>query len=131
MVEYLTSAEGLSPGQLAGFFEGWPSPPTPERHLALLLGSSFVVLAQDGDDIIGFVTAISDGVLAAYIPLLEVRRAWRGRGIGVELVRRMLAQLEAVYMVDVVCDAELVPFYQRFGMVPLAGMARRNRPALI
>jgi len=77
------------------------------------------------------VTAISDGVLAAYIPLLEVRRAWRGRGIGAELVRRLLAQLDAVYMVDVVCDADLVPFYQRFGMVPLAGMARRNRSALM
>ncbi len=129
-MEYLTTAEGVEPDQLIGFFEGWPSPPSPERHLELLQGSSFVVLARDAGEIIGFVTAISDGVLAAYIPLLEVRRAWRGGGVGGQLVVRLLAQLDHLYMVDVVCDTELVGFYQRFGMTPLAGMARRNRSAL-
>jgi GNAT superfamily N-acetyltransferase len=130
-VEYVMSAEGVDPHQLVGFFEGWPSPPSPERHLALLRGSSHVVLARDADEIVGYATAISDGVLAAYIPLLEVRRKWRGKGVGQELVRRLLAQLERLYMVDVVCDPELVPFYERFGMTPLAGMARRNRSALV
>jgi predicted N-acetyltransferase YhbS len=98
--------------------------------LALLRGSSHVVLARDADEIIGFVTAISDGELAAFIPLLEVRREWRGKGVGRELVRRLLAQLERLYMVDVVCEPDLIPFYERFGMTPLAGMARRNRSAL-
>jgi predicted N-acetyltransferase YhbS len=88
------------------------------------------VLARDADEIIGFVTAISDGVLAAYIPLLEVRQQWRGKGVGLELVRRLLAQLDRLYMVDIVCDPDLIPFYERFGMTPLAGMARRNRSAL-
>lgn len=69
----------MGPGQLTGFFEGWPSPPSEERHLALLRGSSHVVLAWHAEEIVGFVTAISDGVLAAYIPLLEVRPGWRGR----------------------------------------------------
>jgi GNAT superfamily N-acetyltransferase len=130
VVEYLTSADGVEPRQLTGFFEGWPSPPSPERHLAILLGSSHVVLARDAGEIIGFVTAISDGSLAAYIPLLEVRREWRGKGVGSELVRRLLTQLEDLYMVDVICDHELIPFYERFGMVPLAGLGRRNRSAL-
>ncbi|HEV3363125.1 MAG TPA: GNAT family N-acetyltransferase [Acidimicrobiia bacterium] len=129
-MEYLTSADGVDAGQLAGFFEGWPSPPSPERHLAVLRGSSHVVLARKDDEIVGFVTAISDGVLAAYIPLLEVRREWRGKGVGAELVRRLLIQLENLYMVDVICDPELIPFYERFGMVPLAGLGRRNRAAL-
>ena len=89
------------------------------------------MLARSGDEIVGFVTAVSDGVLAAYIPLLEVRREWRGKGIGAELMRRMLALLAGCYMVDVVCDPELIPFYERFGMVPLAGLGRRNPIALI
>jgi predicted N-acetyltransferase YhbS len=129
-VEYLTSAERVEARQLVGFFEGWPSPPSPEGHLAILRGSSHVVLAEEGGEIIGFVTAVGDGALAAYIPLLEVRRRWRGKGVGGELVRRMLTRLEGYYMVDIVCDPELIPFYERFGMTPLAGMARRNRSAL-
>ena len=131
VVEYLTSVAAVRADQLDGFFEGWPSPPSPEQHLALLQGSSHVVLARPGDEIVGFVTAISDGVLAASIPLLEVRREWRGKGIGAELMRRMLVLLAGCYMVDVVCDPELIPFYERFGMVPLAGLGRRNPMALI
>jgi len=130
VVEYLTSVDTVEAAQLVGFFEGWPVPPSPERCLALLRGSSHVVVAQEAGEVVGFVTAISDGVLATYIPLLEVRRKWRGKGVGHELVRRGLGQLEGVYTVDVVCDPDLVPFYQSFGMVPLAGMARRNRASL-
>jgi len=130
VVEYLTSVDTVEAGQLVGFFEGWPVPPSPERHLALLRGSSHVVVAQEAGEVVGFVTAISDGVLAAYIPLLEVRREWRGKGVGHELVRRVLAQLEGLYMVDVVCDPDVVPFYERFGMTPIAGLVRRNRSAL-
>jgi hypothetical protein len=33
-------------------------------------------------------------------------------------------------MVDVICDPELVPFYECFGVVALAGLGRRNRAAL-
>ena len=90
-----------------------------------------MLLARREGEIIGFVTAISDGALAAYIPLLEVRREWRGNGIGSELMRRLLSQLEGFYMVDVVCDPDLIPFYERFGMVPVAGLGRRNRTALV
>ena len=46
-------------------------------------------------------------------------------------MRNVLALLDGYYMVDVVCDPELIPFYERFGMVPLAGLGRRNRTALI
>jgi GNAT superfamily N-acetyltransferase len=129
-MEYRTSALGVGPDDLVGFFNGWPSPPSPDKHLEVLEGSSHVVLAEDAGRIVGFVTAISDGALAAYIPLLEVRQEWRGKGVGAELVRRILAELDGLYMVDVVCDPHLIPFYEQFGLVPLAGLARRNRSAL-
>ena len=130
MIEYTDSLEGVEPPQLEGFFVGWPSPPSPERHLELLRGSAAVVLARDGDAVVGFVTAISDGVLSASIPLLEVLPAYRGRGIGSELVRRLLAALDGLYMIDLSCDAELEPFYARLGFRPLErGMGIRNYEA--
>lgn len=127
-VRYTTSTEGIRPEQLTGFFIGWPNPPSPERHLALLQGSSHVVLAIDeaNDRVIGFINAVSDGVLSAYIPLLEVLPEYQGWGIGGELVRRMLADLRELYMVDLLCDSELQPYYERFGMRRATGMLLRN-----
>jgi ribosomal protein S18 acetylase RimI-like enzyme len=95
LIEYTTSKADLEPADLEGFFVGWPRRPSPEQHLALLRGSSHVVIARDGRRVVGFVTAISDGVLSAYIPLLEVLPEYQRRGIGKELTARLLAQLEA------------------------------------
>lgn len=101
MIEYGDSAEGISEGQLGGFFADWGAAPSPAEHLAILAGSSHVILAFAGGRVVGFITAISDGVLSAYIPLLEVLPEHQGQGIGSELVRRMHAELAKFYMVDV------------------------------
>jgi len=128
VVTFTISTKGLVPDQLHGFFEGWPNPPSPEAHLRILRHSHQVVLAQDeaSGDVVGFITAISDGSWAAYIPLLEVKPAWRGQGIGSELVRRMLAHLSDHYMVDVLCNPEVQGFYQRQGMLPATGACVRR-----
>ena len=84
-------------------------------------GSKFFYAAA----VVGFVTAISDGVLSAYLPLLEVLPDFRGRGIGRELVKRMLERLEHCYMVDVVCDEGVLPFYEALGL--RAGHAAMHR----
>ena len=128
MIVYAETAETLTAQQLSGFFVGWPNPPTPETHLQLLERSDEVVIAQDDTtgQVVGFITAITDGVLSAYIPLLEVLPAYQGQGIGSELVRRMLAKLADLYMVDLLCDPNMQPFYEHLGMRPTAGMVRRN-----
>lgn len=128
-VHYSDSLSTISANDLrGGFFVGWPNPPAPETHLRLLQGSSAVVLALDSDtnQVVGFITAISDGVLAAYIPLLEVLPAYQSQGIGGELVKRMLDRLSHLYMVDLLCDADLQPWYARQGMRPATGMIVRN-----
>lgn len=129
MIDYTESLAGITAEHLAGgFWAGWPSHPTPETHLRLLHGSDHVVLALDTatGHVVGFITAITDGVLCAYIPLLEVLSAYRGRGIGSELVRRMLDRLGDIYMIDLLCDPEIQPFYERLGMRRATGMLVRN-----
>jgi GNAT superfamily N-acetyltransferase len=126
---YTASLDSITADHLrGGFFAEWPTPPSPETHLRLLRGSSHVVLALDSEIgmVVGFITAISDGVLSAYIPLLEVLFAYQGRGIGSDLVTRMLALLRSLYMIDLICDEELQPFYERFGMEVYTGMIYRN-----
>jgi GNAT superfamily N-acetyltransferase len=130
-VVYTSDVATLRADELVGFFVNWPSPPSPAGHLEILRGSDYVVLAKDAEGrVIGFITAISDGVLSAFIPLLEVLPEYQGHGIGSELVRRMLVELEDFYMVDLVCDPELEPFYRRFGMTSFAGMSVRRRHLL-
>ena len=132
MIVYETTLDGVRAEDLEGFFVGWPTRPSPRRHLEVLRGSDLVVLARDEESgrVVGFVTAVGDGVLTAFIPLLEVLPPFQGRGIGTELVRRMLAMLEDVYMVDLGCDEDLVAFYERFGMGRWVGMGLRNRAAI-
>ena len=128
MIAYVYSVENITPENLQGFFVGWPNPPSPETHLKLLANSDQVVLAVDDEtgNVVGFITAISDAVLCAYIPLLEVLPSYQKQGIGQELLRRMLDTLSGLYMVDLLCDPELQPFYARFGMKPGFGMMLRN-----
>jgi ribosomal protein S18 acetylase RimI-like enzyme len=127
-IEYRESCAGLAPDQLTGFFVGWAASPDPQTHLRLLAGSDHVVLAFDPGSrrVVGFATAVTDGVLTAYIPLVEVLPDWQDRGIGAELTRRLLDRLKDFYAVDLLCDPALQPFYERFGMRPAGGMMLRR-----
>jgi predicted N-acetyltransferase YhbS len=69
-------------------------------------------------------------VLTAFIPWLEVLADYQGQGIGGELMRRILAETERFYSVDLVCDAELVPYYTRFGMGAASSAVLRHPTAL-
>ena len=75
---------------------------------------------------VGFITAVSDGISCAYIPHLEVLPTYQGQGIGTALLRRMLERLHYLYMIDLVCDPDLQPFYERAGMRAVVGMVMRN-----
>lgn len=132
MIGYIDDLDGIEASDLAGFWEGWPVAPSAERHLAALRGSEAAVLAVDATDgrIVGFVTAVGDGALAAFIPFLEVLPAYRGRGIGRELLRRVLGRLGPRYSVDLVCDPDLVEYYRAAGFDRLDAMGIRDRTVL-
>ena len=110
----------------SGFFEGWPSPPSSHQHLALLRGSTHVALALDDSRVVGFANAMSDGIVPAYIPLLEVLPPYRRQGIGSKLVRMVLEQVVEIYTVDVICDDDVLPFYEALGFQGDGGAGRRN-----
>ena len=125
---YCDDLEGISPSMLEGFFVGWPNPPKPETHLKLLQGSDAVVLAKDEETgrVVGFITAVTDHVLTAFLPLLEVLPEYQGQGIGGELVDRMADKLQHLYAVDLICDEGLVGYYEKRGFRPGRSMMLRN-----
>jgi hypothetical protein len=115
-----------------GFFAGWPQAPSPAQHLAVLRGSHRSVVAVDAacDRVVGFVNMLSDGVLTAFVPWLEVLASHQGQGIGSELMRLVLDGTEGFYSVDLLCDPPLVPYYARFGMSAASGALLRHPAAL-
>lgn len=130
MVDYRSDIADLRSSDLDGFFAGWPDPPSATRRLEILRAADLIELATEGAEVIGFATAITDGLFAAFIPLVEVKRAAQGRGVGTELVRRLTERLKSCYSIDLVCDESVVPFYERSGWSRLAGMGIRHRENL-
>ena len=126
MITYTNNLNKVTSDQLKGFFGGWPNPPSNEVFLKLLQGSYRVVLAFDDEVLVGFISAISDGILSAYIPLLEVLPQYQKQGIGKKLIFKMNEELSHLYMIDLLCDEELLPYYERQGMMRATGAVTRN-----
>jgi ribosomal protein S18 acetylase RimI-like enzyme len=126
MINYKNSMVTISHKNFSGLFVGWPNPPSEETLMRILKGSYRFILAMEGDKVVGFINAISDGVLSAYIPLLEVLPEYQSRGIGKELVTKMREELKHLYMVDLLCDEELIPYYEKQGMSKATGALIRN-----
>lgn len=128
VILYQDDATAITAKQLTGFFAGWPSAPTPQCHLRILQQSSHCIMAVDDatGGIVGFITALTDGVLSAYIPLLEVAPPYQHQGIGSQLVCRMLERLGHLYAIDLICDPALADFYSQFDFTPFHGMIIRH-----
>lgn len=125
---YTSNLQNITIDMLSGFFVGWGNYPQPETHLYLMHNSYKAIVAIDETNkrVVGFITAISDGVISAYIPLLEVRPDYQQQGIGEILVKMMLQELSDIYMIDLSCDDDLVPYYERFAMTKGNSMIIRN-----
>lgn len=129
MIRYVVYSEELMDYKLGdGFFDGWLNPPDAKTHREILSKSykSFVAIDDDKKEIVGFINVISDGVLTAYIPLLEVIPKYKNMGIGGKLVNMVMEEFKDFYMIDIICNSELVHFYEKFGMSKANGMIKRN-----
>ena len=132
MIYYTDNLASVREDMLHGFFAGWPRQPSARQHLAVLRASYRSVVAIDDahQRVAGFVNMLSDGVLTAFIPWLEVLPGYQGQGIGSELMRRILEGTEGFYSVDLVCDEPLIPYYARFGMRSASSALLRHPAAL-
>lgn len=127
-MKYTTYSKDITPNPLNGFFVGWLNPPSPDVHLELLEKSSHFVLVMDeqSDQVVGFISTFSGEVLSAYIPFLEVLPSYQEQGIGHPLVVDMFDLLQDIYMIDLMCDKELQGYYEKLGMQLAHGMIRRH-----
>ncbi|NVB85614.1 MAG: GNAT family N-acetyltransferase [Kofleriaceae bacterium] len=89
-------------------------------------GARWLVHAYDGDRLVGFCRAISDGVSSAYVSSVMVDPAYRRRGIGRELLDRLVAGRDDIKFV-LHTRKEAAAFYAAVGFAPATDMMIRDR----
>jgi len=90
----------------------------PDRQpaaIAAILGDAPAVGAWDGDRLIGFARAVTDGVFRAYIEDVVVEPAYRRRGLATQMLRRLLAALADIETISLFCGPDLAGLYERLG----------------
>jgi ribosomal protein S18 acetylase RimI-like enzyme len=99
-----------------------------ERLAQLVRGSMYVVSAWDGDRLVGFARAISDGATNAYISTVAVLPEYQKRGVGRELIQRLIADHDGIQFVLHAND-NAYPFYLHLdvGFEPITNMLVRRR----
>jgi ribosomal protein S18 acetylase RimI-like enzyme len=128
-IEYHEGSQNIDLRQLARLFEsvGWQHRTRdPERFARMVQGSMYAVSALDGETLVGFVRAISDGAFNGYVSTVAVLPAYQRRGIGRELIRRLLDGRDQIQFV-LHADPPVHPFYLRCGFRAALDMWRRDR----
>ena len=75
------------------------------------------VYEDQSQKLVGFVDCVSNGVTDAYIQDLMVHPDFQGKGLGSQLMNKMIEYLKTagIYIISVLYDEDLKPFYTRFG----------------
>lgn len=93
----------------------WSSAQKPELLLKALLAPYSLVTAWDGERLVGLGNAISDGHMFVYYPHLLVLPEYQGRGIGTELMRKLMARYEGFHQHMLIADGRAQDFYRKCG----------------
>jgi len=93
----------------------WSSAEKPDLLHKALLASHSLVTAWDGTKLVGLGNAISDGHLVVYYPHLLVHPEYQGRGIGTQLMRRLMARYDGFHQHILVADGRALDFYRKCG----------------
>ena len=97
------------------------------RYLAgQVSGARWVIHAYDADRLIGFCRAITDGVSNAYISSVMVAPEYRRRGIGRQMLARLMADRDDIKFV-LHTRKEAAAFYAAVGFAPATDMMTRDR----
>ncbi len=91
-----------------------------------LAGSTIVLTAWDGDELVGFARLLGDEVTTAYVSTVAIAPRWQDRGLGTRMMRDLLRGRDGMKLV-----LESLPgserFYERLGFQPLGNAYVRPR----
>jgi GNAT superfamily N-acetyltransferase len=100
-----------------------------ETQDRLIDGAARVVGLYDGDRQIGFSRAVSDGVSFVYLADVYVLEDYRGRGLGEELVREMVANGPLAGLKWLLHTTDMHPLYRKLGFDTPSAKVMERLPA--
>lgn len=102
---------------------GWWEEPKdgPDRLQRIIAGSHCFLTVEFEDQIIGMGRAISDRASDAYIQDVTVDPAFRGRGIGTQIVAGIVSRLEndGLAWIGLIAEKNSHAFYEQLGFKPM------------
>lgn len=125
--------EKLSHDQIEQLFEMyedvWFTQGRELNDVVIMLENSYLTLGfLDGNELVGFCRAISDGVYKAFIFDVIVKESYQEQGVGKKIVETLLAhdKMKDVGHIELYCPEKLTPFYEKFGFEVRTSLLMRN-----
>ncbi|MEL7626850.1 MAG: GNAT family N-acetyltransferase [Anaerolineaceae bacterium] len=103
-----SSKKEFQPHQVFDLYEsvGWTAYTKDlPKLLRALEKSPLLISAWDGEELVGLIRALTDGETIAYIQDILVKPAYQGKGIGDELMSRLLKELTCIRQIALMTDA--------------------------
>ncbi len=94
---------------------GWSSGEYPEKLVIAMKNYDCIFSAWDGENLVGMICVMSDGIMNAYIHYLLVKPDYQLKGIGKELVERVKIHYKDYLRIAVICENQNIKFYEYCG----------------
>lgn len=95
----------------------WSSEHYPEKLVLAMQNFSTVYSAWDGDQLVGTICAMDDGVMNAYIHYLLVDPVCQGHTIGSKLIQLVKEKYKSFMRIAVIGYNKEIDFYENCGFV--------------
>lgn len=95
----------------------WSSGHYPEKLVLAMQNFNTVYSAWDGDQLVGMICAMDDGVMNAYIHYLLVDPAYQGHTIGSKLIQMVKEKYKSFMRIAVIGYNKEIDFYENCGFV--------------
>ena len=93
----------------------WSSGEFPEKLVTSMKNFSAVYSAWDGDELVGLISAMDDGIMNAYINYLLVKPDYQLKGIGKNLVEKIKIHYKDYQRIAVITMGNESKFYEYCG----------------